>query len=65
MALFYCFSRLEVQNNHFENKQLCFKLAELILENGGNIDTIVNEKKGYSLLMLFCSIKEKLSGRDL
>lgn len=51
--------------NYFENKQLCFKLAELLIEHGANIDAIVNEEKGYSLLMLFCAVKEKLNPRDL
>jgi ribosomal protein S6 len=40
-------------------------MAELLIENGAEVDAIVNEKKGYTLLMLFCAQKEKLSEREL
>ncbi|CAD8134454.1 unnamed protein product [Paramecium pentaurelia] len=65
VPLFYCFSRLEEETNYFENKQLCFKLAELLIDNGANIDAVVNAEKGYTLLMLFCAVKDKLNPRDL
>ncbi|KAM3132538.1 hypothetical protein pb186bvf_015351 [Paramecium bursaria] len=65
VPLFYCFNRLEEESNYFENKQLCFKLGELLIDHGANIDAIVNQEKGYTLLMLFCSVKEKLNNRDL
>lgn len=36
-----------------------------MIDHGANIDAIVNQEKGYTLLMLFCSVKEKLNNRDL
>ncbi len=33
-------------------------MAELLIDNGADIDAVVNEKKGYTLLMLFCAAKE-------
>jgi len=30
-ALFFCFTRLEEPNNHFENMRICLKMAELLL----------------------------------
>lgn len=40
-------------------------MGELLIDNGADIDAIVNHDKGYTLLMLFCSVKEKLNTRDL
>lgn len=40
------------------------KLAEFLFENGVNVDFIINKKKGYTLLMIFCSVKFKLSNRE-
>ena len=60
VPLFYCFSRLEEDTNYFENKCLCFKLAELLIENGADIDAIVYRDKQYTLLMMFCSVKESV-----
>lgn len=39
-------------------------MAELLIENGADIDTVVNLQKGYSLLMLFCAAKGNLNPRD-
>lgn len=41
------------------------KMAELLFENGADIDMVINEKKGYTILMIFCTVKYKLSKREL
>lgn len=35
-----------------------------MLENGADIDAVVNEKKGFSILMVFCGIKITMSKRE-
>lgn len=60
-ALYYCFCRLEEESNYFENKRLCFKLVNLLLEKGVNIDDVINSNKGYTMLMTFCAVKKKTS----
>lgn len=62
---FHCFSRLEEDSNYFENKYLCLKLAEFLLDKGANIDDIVNIEKGYTTLMVFCAVKSNLTPREL
>ena len=41
------------------------KMAELLFENGADIDIVINGKKGYTILMIFCTVKYKLSKREL
>jgi hypothetical protein len=36
--------------NNFENKCIGFKIADLLLKYGANVDWIVDKKKGYSFL---------------
>jgi len=40
------------------------KLADLLLDHGANIDEIVNEEKGFTMLMIFCHIKVNLNPRE-
>jgi hypothetical protein len=56
---------LEEETNYFENKFLCFKMAELLITNGADIDSIANAKKEYTLLMLFCAGKQRITDREL
>ena len=51
--LLFCFSRCEEQANHYENKRICMKMAELLFENWEDIDMVINSKKGYNILMIF------------
>jgi len=60
VPLFYCFHRLEEEKNYFENKYLCFKLAEMLIQKGADIDAIVCQKKNYTLLLMFCAVKEEV-----
>lgn len=60
-VLQYCFARLDEETSVFENKNLCIKMAELLLRHGANVNTIVDEKDGTTMLMQFCGITEELS----
>eukprot|EP01017_Pseudomicrothorax_dubius_P029910 TRINITY_DN3674_c0_g1_i3.p1 TRINITY_DN3674_c0_g1~~TRINITY_DN3674_c0_g1_i3.p1 ORF type:complete len:280 (-),score=62.72 TRINITY_DN3674_c0_g1_i3:182-1021(-) len=64
VPLMMCFSRLEEPTNPFENKKLCFKMADLLVLCGGDVNWIVDKDKGYTLLMQYCSIKMELEERD-
>lgn len=59
--LVYCFTRLQEDTNIFENQLLSMKMAEKLLENGADINVLIDEEKGYTLLMQFCSIKIELT----
>ena len=59
--LVYCFTRLQEDTNIFENQLLCMKMAEKLLENGADINVPIDDEKGYTLLMQFCSIKIELT----
>ncbi|EAS03935.2 ankyrin repeat protein (macronuclear) [Tetrahymena thermophila SB210] len=62
--LYYCFSRLEEDSNYFENKNLCIKMAQYLLEKGANVNQIVNEENKHTLLMQFCNIQDDLDYRE-
>jgi len=59
-----CFNRLNEETNLFENKKICFKMAELLLDHGADINWIVDKTKGHNLLMKFCCVKMDLSPRE-
>lgn len=40
------------------------KLADLLLAHGSNIDEIVNEDKGYTILMTLCHVKVTLNAKE-
>ena len=56
----YCFARLDEEASMFENKNLCLKMADLLLYNGAEIDTTINPSDGLTLLMQFCGIETEL-----
>ena len=59
--LAYCFARLDEVNNFFENKNLCLKMAQLLLDYGANINSVVNADEDLTLLMQFCGLQLKLT----
>ncbi len=59
--LAYCFARLDEDTNMFENKNLCLKMAELLLQYGADINTFVSVGEGLTLLMQFCGMSMELS----
>jgi ankyrin repeat protein len=59
-----CFSRLNETTNLYENTKICFKMAEILLEFGADINWIVDKTKGHTILMQFCSVKMELDERE-
>lgn len=59
-----CFERLQEESNTFENKLICFKMSQVLLENGADINWIVDKIKGYTLLMQLCAVKMPLSEKE-
>ncbi|CAI2373759.1 unnamed protein product [Moneuplotes crassus] len=57
--MYYCFLRMQETVNMFENKNICCKIAEILLQAGADINFTRN---GKTLLMKFCTIPyEKLN----
>lgn len=59
-----CFQRLEEEQNMFENRKICLKMAELLLQFGADINWIVDKVKGYTLLQQLCAIKMELTPKE-
>jgi len=45
----------------FENKKICFLIAELLVKHGADPNWIIDKKKGHSLLHYFCNEKGQLN----
>jgi len=63
--LLLCFSRLDETTNVFENKKICFKLLELLLQNGADINVRQDEESGFTLLIQFSVIEFEPVDLDL
>ncbi|CAD8161611.1 unnamed protein product [Paramecium pentaurelia] len=63
-AFVTCFARLEEEKNVFENRKICFKMAELLLHYGADINWIIDKTHGFHLLMQLCSIKMELNSKE-
>jgi len=59
-----CFARLNEETNVYENTKICFKMLELLLDYGADINWIVDKTKGHTILMQFCSVKMELEERE-
>lgn len=55
--LLFCFSRMTETNNIYENKNICIKIAEILLSFGADIN---HYHHGKTLLMDFCGISMNL-----
>ena len=53
--------RLVEEPASFENKKICFLIAELLIKNGADVDWIIDKKNGYALIHYFCSSKMKMN----
>lgn len=53
--------RLVEEPASFENRKICFLIAELLVRSGADVDWIIDKKNGYSLLHYFCSLKMKMN----
>eukprot|EP00826_Nyctotherus_ovalis_P054513 TRINITY_DN7145_c0_g1_i1.p1 TRINITY_DN7145_c0_g1~~TRINITY_DN7145_c0_g1_i1.p1 ORF type:complete len:213 (-),score=38.00 TRINITY_DN7145_c0_g1_i1:439-1077(-) len=60
-AFEFCFARLDEDCNMFENKNLCLKMAELLLQYGANVNAVVNPFDGLTLLMQFSGMSMELT----
>ena len=49
--LIYCFSRMNEDENYYENKSLALKMAEILLQHGANSNQLSH---GRTILMNFC-----------
>ena len=49
--LIYCFSRLNEDENYFENQSLALRMADVLLAHGADINQM---SKGRTLLMNVC-----------
>ena len=49
--LIYCFSRLNEDENYYENKGLALKMADVLLNHGADINQF---SMGRTILMTFC-----------
>jgi ankyrin repeat protein len=53
--------RLADEPVSFENTQICFLIAEFLINHGADVNWIVEKGRGFSLLHLFCGIKVKMN----
>lgn len=62
--LSFCFVRLQEDTNVFENNLICMKMAYTLLQNGTDIDFVINREKGKTLLMDYCSVDTDMNFRE-
>ena len=55
------FFRLVEEPASFENKKICFLIADMLIKYGADPNWIIDKKKGLSLLHYFCSLKVKMN----
>lgn len=55
------FNRLSMDTNIFENKKIAFKMADLLLLHGADINWIVEKSEGHTLLMQLCAMGKEMS----
>ena len=62
--LIHCFSRLteDSDSNPFENKRICFRIAEVLFEYGADVNKL---SMGRTLLMNFCGISMRMDPSSL
>lgn len=50
-AIIFCFSRLDENFYKYENKKICMMLIELLLNKGANINAVIDQSNGWTILM--------------
>ena len=53
--------RLVEEPASFENRKVCFLIAELLVKHGADPNWVIDKKQGLSLLHYFCSLKVKMN----
>ena len=61
----HCFSRINETTNQFENKNICLKIAEVLLDFGADLNKYCMNMMSHTYLMHFCSIQMKLGKSQL
>ena len=62
--LYFCFIRLQEDVNLFENALICMKIANILLQNGADVNYQINAEKGKTLLMEYCGISLDMDNRE-
>jgi ankyrin repeat protein len=55
--IIFCFSRLEENFYKYENKRICMMLLDLLLSKGANINTIIDNSNGWTIMMKLVSVE--------
>lgn len=53
--------RLVEESYSFENKKICFLIADLLIKSDADPNWIIDKVRGYSLIHYFCSSKMKMN----
>lgn len=53
--------RLVEEPASFENKKICFLIADMLIKHGADLNWIIDKKNGFSLLHYFCSLRMKMN----
>lgn len=53
--------RLVEEPASFENRKICFLIAELLVKHGADLNWVIDKKRGLTLLHYFCSLKVRMA----
>lgn len=53
--------RLVEEPASFENRKICFLIAELLVKHGADVNWVIDKKRGLTLLHYFCAIRMKMN----
>ena len=53
--------RLVEEPASFENRKICFLIADLLMKHGADPNWIIDKQQGLSLLHYFCGLKMKMN----
>lgn len=54
-------NRLIEDSASFENRCICFKIADILVNHGADLNWVLDKVRGYSLLHTLCSTSLKLN----
>lgn len=57
-------NRLMEDSSSFENRCICFKIGEVLVNHGADMNWIIDKVKGYTLLHLLCACQLKLKKNE-
>jgi len=59
------FIKLYNDTNIYENRMICFKTAQMLLESNADINWIIDKKNGWTFIMQLAATSQKLSDREI